>query len=46
MKGVRATKNAKEVTFEGVWGELEFKKGFLKTIIHKIFGSNSSFSMK
>ena len=28
MKGLRVTKIVKEVKFNGVWGELESKKGF------------------
>ena len=28
VKDIRVTKNAKEIKFEGVWGELESKKVF------------------
>ena len=28
MKGLRVTKNVKEIKFEGVWGELDSKKTF------------------
>ena len=36
MKGLRVTKNVKEITFEEVWGEWESKKKFPETITHKI----------
>ena len=41
MKGLRVTKNVKAIKFEGVWGDLESKKKFLETIIHKISEINS-----
>ena len=44
VKGLRVTKNIKEIKFEGVWGELELKKCFQRT--HKIFETNSSFHVK
>ena len=44
VKGLRVTKNVKEIKFEGVWGELELKKSFQRT--HKIFETNSSFHVK
>ena len=44
MIGPRVTKNAKEIKFEGAWGELESK--FPETITHKIFETNSSFLVK
>ena len=43
MKGLRVTKNIKEIMFEGVSGELESKK---KKITQKIFEVNSSFHVK
>ena len=46
MKGLTVTKIVKEIKFEGVWGNLETKKMFLETIIHKIFETNSSFYVK
>ena len=46
MKGLRVTKNVKEIKFEGVWGKLESKKRFPETITHKIFDTNSGFRMK
>ena len=46
MKGLRVTIIFKEITFQGVWGELEAKKLFPETIIHKIFKTNSSFHEK
>ena len=45
MKGLRVTKNVKEIKFKGVWGELESKK-FPQTITHKISETNSSFFMR
>ena len=42
MKDLRLTKVCKEIKFEGVWAKLEAKKLFSKTIIHKIFETNSS----
>ena len=45
VKELRVTKNAKEIKFEGVWGELESKK-FSETITHKIFKTNSCFYVK
>ena len=36
MKGLRFSKIAKEIKFEGIWGQLEAK----------IFDTNSSFDMK
>ena len=41
MKGLRVTRNVKEIKFEGVRGELESKK-FPDTITHKISETNSS----
>ena len=46
MKGLRVTKIAKEIKFEGVWGELEAEKVFPKSTIHKIFETNFSFHVK
>ena len=46
MKGLKIAKIVKEITFEGDWGELELKKRFPETIIHKIFETNSSFHVK
>ena len=46
MKSLRVTKNVNEINFEGVWGELESKKKFPKTITHKMFETNSSFHVK
>ena len=47
MKGLRVTKNVKEIKFEGVYGELESKKKkFPENITHKIFETNFSFHVK
>ena len=46
MKGLRVTKNVKEIKFEGVWGELESKRKFPEIVTHKIFEINSSFHVK
>ena len=46
MKGLRVTKNVKELKFQGVSGELESKKKFPETITDKIFETNSSFHVK
>ena len=46
MKGLRVTKFVNEIKFEGVWCELESKNKFPKTIIYKIFETNSSFHVK
>ena len=46
MRGLRVIKIVKEIGFEGVWGELEVKKCFQgqsEAIIHRVFGTNSSF---
>ena len=37
VKGLRVTKTVKEITFEGVWGELESKSGFQKQSFTKYF---------
>ena len=46
MKSLRVTKIAKEIKFEGVWGELEAKKIFAETIIHEISETNFCFHVK
>ena len=46
MKGLRVTKVVKEIKSEGVWREIEAKKIFPETIIHKIFETKSSFHVK
>ena len=46
MKGLRVTNIIKEIKFEEVWGELESKKRFSKTISHKVFETSSSFHVK
>ena len=48
MKGLRVTKNDKEINFLVVWGELEPKKVThnSQNITHKTFGTNSSFHSK
>ena len=46
VKDLRVTKNVKENRFEGVWGEVEFKKKLPETMTHKIFETNSSFHVK
>ena len=46
MKGLTVTKNVKEIKFEGVWGELESKKGFQRQSYYKIFESNPSYHVK
>ena len=46
MKGPRIMKIVQEITFEGVWGNLESKNQFPDTIAHKIFGTNSIFHLK
>ena len=46
MKGLRITKNVKEVKFQGVWGQVTIKKAFPETIAHKICETNYSFHMK
>ena len=45
MKGLRVTKDVKEINFEETWGELESKKKFPETT-HKTFGTNSGFHVK
>ena len=35
MKGLRVTKIVKEIKFEGVWGNLESKKGFRRQSVTK-----------
>ena len=45
MKGLRVTKIVKEIKFEGVWGELEPKKGFNRHYSQN-FETNSSFNVK
>ena len=46
MKGLRFTKNVKEIKFEGVWSELESKRSPPETITHKTFETNASFHVK
>ena len=46
MRGLSVTKNLKEIKFEGVWGQLESKKGFSGTIAYKLIETNSSFHVK
>ena len=46
MKGFRVTKIVKAIKFEGVWDELEAKKMFPETFIHKIFETSFSFHVK
>ena len=46
VKGFRVTKIVKEIEFKGVCGELEAKTLFPGTIIHRIFGTNSTFRVK
>ena len=45
-KGLTVNRSTKENRFKGVWDELEAKKLFEDTIIHKIFETNSSFHVK
>ena len=35
MKGLRGAKIVKEIKFEGIWGELESKKGFQRQSVTK-----------
>ena len=35
MKGLRVIKIVKKIKFEGVWGELESKKGFQRQSVTK-----------
>ena len=35
MKGLRVTKNVREIKFEGVWGELESRKSFYRQELTK-----------
>ena len=46
MKNHGGVKIVKEIKYEGGWGELEAKKMFPETTIHKIFETNSSFLVK
>ena len=46
MKCLRVAKIVKEIKFEGISGELEAKKMFLDTVIHKISETDSSFHVK
>ena len=46
MKRLRIFRFVKEIKFEGVWDELEAKKMFSETIIHKLFETNSSLNVK
>ena len=47
MEGLTVAKNVKEIKYEGVWGELESKKGFQNQYLTKylrltlVFMSNS-----
>ena len=45
VKGLRVTKIVKEIQFEGVWGELESKKGVQRKSVKNI-ETNSSFRVK
>ena len=52
MKGFSVTKIVKEIKFEGIWGDLEFKKGFQGQSVTKymrltlVFMLNSSLREK
>ena len=46
VNGLRVTKIVKEIKLKVAWCELEAKKMFSKTIIHKIFETKSSFHVK
>ena len=45
MKSFSVTKIVKEIKFEGIWGDLEFKKGFQGQSV-KVYETNSSFHVK
>ena len=38
MKGLRVTKTTKEIKFDGVWSELESRKGFQRQSFTKYLG--------
>ena len=46
MKSLSVSEIRKKIPFEGVWYELESKKGFPETISYKISETNSSFHVK
>ena len=46
VKGLRVTKNVKEIKFEGVWGELKSKKMIPDTKNYETSKTNSSFYAK
>ena len=46
MKDIRVNKIVKETRTEGLWGELESKKGFQRQSFKKISETNSSFHVK
>ena len=46
MKGLRVTKNVKEINCEEIWGEFEPKKTFRDTVTHKLCDTNTSLHMK
>ena len=45
MKGIRVTKNVKEITFEGFW-RVRIKKKFPEAISHRISKTNSTFHVR
>ena len=48
MKGLRVTKNVKEIKFKGVWGGggVRIKKRFPEIITYKVFETNSGFGVE
>ena len=46
MKIIRGTKIVKLIKFAGVWDKLEAKKLFPRTMVHRVFETNSSFHVK
>ena len=44
MKGLRVTKIVKEIKFEGVWGELESRRGFQTQSVSRYLGLTLVFS--
>ena len=46
MKCPQVTKFVEEIEFDQVWGELDEKKMFPETTIHKIFETDSNFHVK
>ena len=46
MEGLIITTIVKEITFERILDELDSRKRFPETIIHKIFETNSFFHVK